>query len=451
MATIRGNGADNELGIPPSETNDTYLGLGGDDLIRADGGHDIIDGGSGFDQAWYTSSPSGITLTTDPLTGNYSVQDGFGFTDTLISIERVRGSSHNDQFFGGNGNDQFLGLGGDDVFNGGGGNDTAFYTNSPVGVNVNLGTGTALDGFGGTDTLVSVERVRGSDHNDTIIGNGSDNVILGGGGNDSLSGGDGLFDEVAYFTSAAAVSVNLQNGTASDGLGGSDSLTGFEGITGSDFGDTLTGSNVDGEFFTGGRGNDTIDGGGGGFDEIYYVDSPKGVTVNLAQGTASDGWGSTDTFLNQSIEGIEGSPFKDVLTGNASNNIIDPRGGQDRIDGGAGFDLVEFNQAIAGVFVDLARGIANAYGAYGIKLSSIEGVLGSSFGDIVLDGGGENYFDGRDGEDTARYNADRDEFEIDVVNGIVTVEGAGGVIDEYENVELLEFNDLTIATVDLLV
>ena len=66
---------------------------------------------------------------------------------------------------------------------------------------VDLSTGIAQDGFGGTDILVNIERVRGSDKgDDTLIGDAGDNeldgragddTLIGGGGDDSLRGRDG--------------------------------------------------------------------------------------------------------------------------------------------------------------------------------------------------------------------------------------------------------------------
>ena len=59
-------------------------------------------------------------------------------------------------------------------------------------VHVDLSSGIAQDGFGGTDTLVNIESVRGSDFgNDTLIGDAGDNTLDGRAGDDTLIGGDG--------------------------------------------------------------------------------------------------------------------------------------------------------------------------------------------------------------------------------------------------------------------
>ena len=62
---------------------------------------------------------------------------------------------------------------------------------------VNLATGIATDGFGSTDTLTSIERVRATAGADSLIGSAGDNAFMGLAGNDTISGGAGT-DEVRY-------------------------------------------------------------------------------------------------------------------------------------------------------------------------------------------------------------------------------------------------------------
>lgn len=131
------------------------------------------------------------------------------------------------EFHGGSGNDvihqknqniaagaDIYGEGGDDVITiydgkaiGGAGNNTlvstgpnttAVYWTSPEGVSVNLATGKASNGFGGTDTLTGFNSVFGSGGNDSMTGNAGDNNFAGLGGNDIFTGGGGK-DSVSYF------------------------------------------------------------------------------------------------------------------------------------------------------------------------------------------------------------------------------------------------------------
>jgi Ca2+-binding RTX toxin-like protein len=82
--------------------------------------------------------------------------------------------------------------------------------------------------------------------------------VAGGLGDDSLDGGaqsSGGTDFVDYRTLASAVTVNLETGRATGG-GGNDTLTGFEGVIGTDGNDTLVGSNsttLESEVLAGGK------------------------------------------------------------------------------------------------------------------------------------------------------------------------------------------------------
>jgi hypothetical protein len=89
-------------------------------------------------------------------------------------------------------------------------------------------------------------------------------------------------------------------------------------VRGTEYNDTLTGSDTGTfESFEGRAGNDTIDG-KGGTDRIDYQSATAAVSVNITAGTASDGYGGTDSFTN--IEATRGSAFNDTLVGDANAN-----------------------------------------------------------------------------------------------------------------------------------
>jgi Ca2+-binding RTX toxin-like protein len=83
-------------------------------------------------------------------------------------------------------------------------------------VTVNLTAGTALDGFGDTDTLANFENVKGSVFTDVITGNVAANVLEGLAGNDRLDGmagkdklmGGAGEDTFAFTTALAAANVD---------------------------------------------------------------------------------------------------------------------------------------------------------------------------------------------------------------------------------------------------
>ena len=88
----------------------------------------------------------------------------------------------------------------------------------------------------------------------------------------------------------------------------------------------------------GGLGSDSIDG-GTGIDEVDYstdaaAGGEAGVTVDLSAGTATDGFGDSDTLSN--IENVTATAEADHLTGSDDANIILGQAGDDVIAGRGG-------------------------------------------------------------------------------------------------------------------
>ncbi|WP_416900382.1 MAG: hypothetical protein ACMVY4_00765 [Minwuia sp.] len=421
-------------------------------------GNDRLDGISGFTQASYQDDPAGITANLN--TG--IVLDGFGGTDTLESIDRVEGSEFGDSLLGNAGNNRFRGRGGDDTIDGGDGFDEVDYKNAgaSVGVNVDLGAGTASDGTGGTDLLSNIERVRGSDLADTITGDANDNLVRGAAGGDSLDGGAG-FDTLDYsndiFDAAgqSGVTVNLTTGVATDGFGDTDTVSGFEVVFGTDFADTITGdanaNNLVGgdgsDVFFASAGNDTIDGGSDllngfeqGDDRLSFQNHGLNISVDLSAGTGSDGLGST--YVITGIERVLGSAGDDTIIGggNDLNETFFGLAGNDSIVGDLGaFTQVDYGLDPAAVNVNLSTGIAlDGFGGTD-TLSGIEAVRGSNFSDTLT--GSAAAFErwrGRGGDDTISGGGGVDELDYaftGVVGGINVdlsgQDGAGtGVADD---------------------
>jgi Ca2+-binding RTX toxin-like protein len=219
------------------------------------------------------------------------------------------------------------------------------------------------------------------------------------------------------------------------GTEGPDRLTGTEGddvIIGLGGDDVISGGpeGLGGDAICGGEGNDTLNAGGGliaglsgdgGDDRLepgtvaiafaVYLDSPTGVTVDLAADTAT-GWG-TDTLTG--IDAVIASNHPDVLAGGPEANLLDGRGGDDRLtglggrdlldgdagndvlDGGAGQDLGLFG-APRGMRIDLGRGTAVGWGTD--RLVSIEFAEGSQFADVMRGTNGTNVLEGGAGNDS---------------------------------------------------
>ena len=389
------------------------------------------------------NATSGITvnMAAGTVTGDASIG-----TDTLRSIETVRGTNFADTFIatnfgatgftnpaannvGNNGTfNEFEGMGGNDIITGNG-NTRILYWNATAAVNVDIAAGTAVgDGSVGTDTFTGVVQVRGSSFNDTLKGSnnaaGTTEIFDGWTGNDLIDGRGG-FDQAAYNSNnpltTAGITVNMTAGTvAGDASIGNDTLRSIEQVSGTNFNDTYDATNFgaagfldanaynvgnNGTFnsFIGNGGNDTIIGNGN--TQASYSTATAGVTVDMVQGIA-DGDASVghDTFTG--VNNIQGSNFDDLITGG---------GGNDTLGGGAGVDTLN----------------------------------GGGGNDVITGGAGNDVINGGAGADIAVYTGPRSAYTITPGSGSFTV--ADGTptrdgTDTLSGIEMLQFNDALVLT-----
>ncbi|MFM9847228.1 MAG: beta strand repeat-containing protein, partial [Hyphomicrobiaceae bacterium] len=423
-----------------------FEGMDGDDTIN----------GNGNTRISYQQALSGVTVNF--LTGTASSTAGGDAAgvgvDTFTNVDNVRGSNYADTFTaaGVHGQFQFEGRAGNDTITGTGLGinnfdfNVARYSQATAAITANLGAASSVTGDAsvGTDTLISVEAIRGSQFADTFVATGAFNGQFGGhndfegeGGNDTITG-NGM-TVATYANALAAVTVNLQTGTATSSAGGdaagigTDTIVGgVNAIRGSNFADTLTGSNgAQAERFRGGAGNDTLDGGGGALDSANYRNSAAGVVVNLATGTAADGFGGTDTLLN--IEGVAGSEFNDSITGDGGANILQGQGGNDTISGGGGADLLvgDDDDAWGGAFgtnVLFDAGNDSILGGAGndtiLGGAGNDNMVGNQDNDSINGGAGDDYAHGGAGNDTLIGEDGND--RLDGALGNDTIEGGIG-------------------------
>ena len=83
------------------------------------------------------------------------------------------------------------------MLDGGAGADTVSYTYATAGVTVSLASTVAqATGGSGSDTLLNIEHLAGSNYSDTLTGNSGANTLIGGLGRDVLTGngGNDIFD-----------------------------------------------------------------------------------------------------------------------------------------------------------------------------------------------------------------------------------------------------------------
>jgi Ca2+-binding RTX toxin-like protein len=515
-------GLDGDDYLNGGEGNDSLYGDTDDDTLRGDEGADTLDGGDGHDTATYQFSSAGVVVSLIADTAKGGDAEG----DTLIDVENLIGSSEGDWLEGddaanvldgGSGNDTLKGFGGDDTLlgawdndtlKGGGGadvldgqtgNDTADYSDSPDYVVISLATGEAWGGDADGDTLLAIENLTGSDHDDWLEGDDQINELRGLGGNDTLiggadadylDGGEGV-DTVSYATSARGVDVRLMSYTVSDGDAEGDRLVSIENVIGSGSDDWLegdetanmlaglSGNNIfygegGDDILLGGANEDYFNGGAGadylygdaGTDEASYLGSDEAVRVSLLTGTGAGGDAAGDTLLL--VENLGGSSHDDTLTGDHASNwlfghlgndtlsglgsddtlwagdnddTLEGGSGGDSIDGGEGVDTASYENSSEGVRVSLRDDTAAGGDAEGDTLDGIENLSGSAYADILWGDNGDNVLSGFSGRHLRNDGRDLigDNDTLYGLEGADTLDGGTGadVLDGGEDADIM--------------
>jgi serralysin len=192
--------------------------------------------------------------------------------------------------------------------------------------------------------LNSDDTYTGSSGDDDLFGSAGNDTLKGGKGYDFLTGGagrdtydGGADDDTINFSDTNGdpsalhgIELDAAKGTVIDPWGNKEKFVSIEGFRGSQFKDEMLGSARD-ENFAGMGGADTIDG-KGGIDTVRYDKDAnrggdRGVIVDLAKGSAVDGFGRMDVLRN--IENVRGSSFDDTITGSAVSNRVELREGDD--------------------------------------------------------------------------------------------------------------------------
>ena len=387
--------------------NDSLVGDIGDDLVVGGGGNDLLQGGlgqntligdvgsdtmigsNGIDTVDYSYASAGLFATLNGAT------EGVAFVadddvDMLVGIENIIGSNFSDSLIGDTSGNTFDAGIGNDTLLGGGGSDT-------------------LRGDDGSDSL------SGDMGDDSLQGDLGDDTLAGGSGNDAIRGGDGTdFVSYAYVAGGSGVSASLVSGSASVNIADSDMLFGIEGLSGSDFADSLIGD-ASANYLDGNSGNDTLSGGagndtlwgGGGIDVADYGGESTAVTVNLASGL---GFGvSAGIDILSDIENVAAGSGNDSLIGNSQSNLLSSGAGDDTfvasdgndtLVGGLGNDVADWSAVSSMLTVSLAlETYSTGSGVVG-AIREIENVSGSSQSDIILADAHSNRLQGLAGNDT---------------------------------------------------
>lgn len=307
-----------------SAFNDTMLGGAGVDLFDGDlgsdvlagyGGNDILAGGSGAANTLigglgddiFRVSALGDTLVeyagegrdrVETTLNAYTLRDHIeDLTFTGAGAFTGTGNAGANVIQGGAGNDILIGRGGDDTLNGGQGQDTVDYSAAAAAVTVRLDTNAvSQDGYGGRDTLSSVENATGSAFDDLLFGNSGANVLNGGAGRDTLTGGDG-----------------------------NDVLIGGAGVA-----NTLIGGLGDDRFIVTAVGDSVVESGGQGVDIVETSLAAMTLSANIENLTHTGGGAFTGN----------GNALNNIITSGAGADTLSGRGGDDAIHAGGGVDTV---------------------------------------------------------------------------------------------------------------
>ena len=445
--------------------DDMLSGLMGNDMLRGGDDNDLVDGGAGDDVLYGDGGG-------DTLNGN-------------MGDDMLFGGPGDDALNGGDGDDRLEGGPGADMLDGGmhsaksTGGDTASYTMSSEAVRINLyataipnpdlDDPTQVVAAGGDaegDEYEGIENLRGSAHNDVLVGGagpavgGADkNIIWGQQGNDTIIG-------LEEFGSLTVSNKDIFYGGKGDdtikGGGGDDKLYGQLGddnLQGGSGDDTLDGGPGMDMLYGGevdGNGRHEDDNGAKG-DTADYSESMMGIEIDLSATTSTGEpmptakGGDAEGDMLYGIENITGTDYTDLLYGDEEANYLkggkgddwdDPEtgrvtegglfglGGKDTLDGGSGNDWLDASESTAAQPVKLmgGRGHDMLIGGAGSDMmveavaadptasppvaavAAVDaGLYGGAGNDTLVGGAGADMLDGGNGNDTADYSDSADD------------------------------------------
>jgi Ca2+-binding RTX toxin-like protein len=483
--TMRGHGGD-DTAIYSVGAKRFEGGEGIDTLIADFSYATTYQLGSGGNLAADASGYSGAFFTAGQLEGivTFTGVDLFHITGTQFG-DTIRTGDGIDTVNGGNGNDVLITGRGNDIIDGGAGNADrwiAYKSADGAGLAINLNTRTNT--YTGPGSVTNIEAVQltlgaGNDVVVTSIGALSDTVI-GGAGNDTASfargedrfeGGTGNDTLIADFSTTTTYNLNMYgfsadaNGYSGDlatagRLEGAVVFTGVDRfqITGTQFNDNLrTGDENDtlnggagNDILNSGRGVDIIDGGAGNADRWIADKSTDGAGLAINLNTRTNTYTGPGSVTN--IEAVQltlGAGNDVVVTsiGMLADTVIGGGGddtasfarGEDRFEGGTGFDtlIADFSTTTAsGLNTSGFVADANGYSGQFVTAGRSEGAVvftgvdrfnltGTQFNDNLRTGDSDDTLIGGGGVDTLTGGGGNDIYVNPLGDTIVELVGGG--------------------------
>ncbi|UUZ65866.1 hypothetical protein LP417_09465 [Polaromonas sp. P1-6] len=346
-----------------------------DDVVGPDGiaGNSDPVGDGAITPLVIRDNPATPGLDTNYMryTGDqHVVLGGTAGNDTLITSEgddTLYGDAGNDRLEGGDGNDIIFGGVGDDIITDWGGDDNLQGQDGNDAIHGGNGVNLILGGFG-NDFIVTGEdesEAFGGGGNDFILGVAPVEMVFGNEGDDWLEHG-------------------MADGSAGENFDdrGLDATIGNDVFIGDSITDRMLGEGGD-DIMVGNGGNEDRYIGDSGFDWAVFKDHPAGAAVDMrlrafAEIPVPATAGSIlDRF--ESVEGLSGSAFGDILRGDDRNAAA-----------------IAFSGFTGSVLtnIGLINGLQDFLGAGVTSFSAGNIILGGNGSDIIEGGGGDDLIDG---------------------------------------------------------
>jgi Ca2+-binding RTX toxin-like protein len=395
---------------------------GGDDVITAGEGRNLVLGGVGADSV--TSGAGDDVVLGDNGIANFTA--GGVITD-VTSTHLSSGGI--DTITAGEGNNVVVGGAASDTLSAGAGNDVLLGDNGTVTWNPANGVVTQFASLG---TDGGDDAVTGGEGDNVAIGGAGADAITTGAGNDTVLGDNGR----ALYTSAGVITLFE---TTDPSAGGSDVITAGTGrnIVGAGHGgDTVTTLGGD-DLIIGDNGRFTFAGGvlaeavttdvdssTGGDDTLAAGDGNNVVLGGVGNDTITTGAGDDVIIGDNGVAQYDGAgalalvEVRDPLL--AGNDTIDAGDGNDVVLGGSGGDTIT-----GGAGNDVLLGDGGTATFAGGSLTMVVGDSGTGGADTIYGGGGNDILLGGFGNDTLEANLAEDIFtgdnaRISFLNGQVT-------------------------------
>jgi Ca2+-binding RTX toxin-like protein len=315
---------------------------------------------------------------TTTIPGNGSDELLFGDINAADLKDSITAAGGSDTLVGGLETDTLVG--GDGIDTADYSLETALSGPATAGVVVNLGAGTATDGWGFLDRLFTIENLIGTKFPDFLTGDAGANLLsglnrndtlVGAGGTDTLLGGAGD-DELRWFV-----------GDGKDSLSGS---TGIDAIN-----------------FLGGNYGGLEDVFNAGTASIEAIRDGDGGKSHIAGDAGNQFWNFAGAKMS-GVGGIDGGGGNDTIVGTASADSIDGQDGDDKLSGAGGTDTL-------------------------VGGSGADSLNGGSGNDTMVGGIGTDTLLGGDNDDEFRWAAGHGVDVYDGGGGVNTIKFSGGNFD----------------------